>query len=246
MILGQHFLIDHSVVDTIVSHAELGPQDWVLEIGPGEGILTRELAARAGLVYAVEIDPDLAANLCSLAANVQVIHADALTVPLPEYNKIVSNLPYSISSKITYRLLARPFDLAVLMFQKEFALRLRAQTGSKNYGRLGMVAGFFSHIEILENVSRKAFRPVPEVDSMIVRLRPRKERPQVDPRAFMRMADMLFRNRRKKVKKGLAAYGIDKMTISELDRTLINMRPEELTPDQVAGLLMAAEASKRD
>jgi len=62
----------------------------------------------------------------------------------------------------------------------------------------------------------------------------------------MRMADMLFRNRRKKVKKGLAAYGIDKMTISELDRTLINMRPEELTPDQVAGLLMAAEASKRD
>lgn len=115
---GPAFLIDHSVVDTIVSHAELGPQDWVLEIGPGEGILTRELAARAGLVYAVEIDPDLAANLCSLAANVQVIHADALTVPLPEYNKIVSNLPYSISSKITYRLLARPFDLAVLMFQR--------------------------------------------------------------------------------------------------------------------------------
>ncbi len=244
MRLGQHFLIDRSIVDTIVSHAELGPEDWVLEIGPGEGILTRELAAHAGRVYAVEIDPDLAAILCNMAANVQVIHADALTVPLPQYNKIVSNLPYNISSKITYRLLARPFDLAVLMFQKEFALRLKAQPASKNYGRLGMVAGFFCHIEILESVSRKAFRPVPDVDSAIVRLRPRTERPQVEPKAFMRMADMLFRNRRKKVKKGLAAYGVDKMTISELDQTLINMRPEELTPDQVAGLIMAIDEKR--
>ena len=93
MRLGQHFLIDRSIVDSIVSHADLGPEDWVLEIGPGEGILTRELAARAGRVYAVEIDPDLAASLCNMAPNVMVIHADALTVRLPQYNKIVSNLP---------------------------------------------------------------------------------------------------------------------------------------------------------
>ncbi|HQE72048.1 MAG TPA: 16S rRNA (adenine(1518)-N(6)/adenine(1519)-N(6))-dimethyltransferase RsmA, partial [Methanothrix soehngenii] len=197
MRLGQHFLIDRSIVDSIVSHADLGLEDWVLEIGPGEGILTRELAARAGRVYAVEIDPDLAASLCNTAPNVMVIHADALTVRLPQYNKIVSNLPYNISSKITYRLLSRSFDLAVLMFQKEFAQRLKAEPASKIYGRLGMVAGFFSHIEILQNVSRKAFRPVPDVDSAIVRLRPRTERPQVDPRAFMRLADILFRNRRK-------------------------------------------------
>lgn len=131
MRLGQHFLIDRSIVDSIVSHADLGLEDWVLEIGPGEGILTRELAARAGRVYAVEIDPDLAASLCNTAPNVMVIHADALTVRLPQYNKIVSNLPYNISSKITYRLLSRPFDLAVLMFQKEFAQRLKAKPASK-------------------------------------------------------------------------------------------------------------------
>lgn len=245
MRLGQHFLIDRSIVDIIVSHAQIGPDDWVLEIGPGEGILTRELAAHAGKVYAVEIDPDLAANLCDLPHNVQVINADALTVRLPEYNKIVSNLPYNISSKITYRLLTRPFDLAVLMFQKEFASRLNAKPASKNYGRLGMIAGFFCQIEILESISRKSFRPIPEVDSVIVRLRPRLPRPEVDPRSFMRLADMLFRNRRKKVKKGLAAYGTDKMTISELDPSLINMRPEELTPDQVAGLLIAMEKGKQ-
>ena len=92
-----------------------------------------------------------------------MINADALTVKLPDYNKIVSNLPYQISSKITYRLLSRPFELAVIMFQKEFALRMTARPGSKDYGRLAMVVGFFCQIEILESVPRKAFRPVPEV-----------------------------------------------------------------------------------
>lgn len=241
MRLGQHFLVDRSIVDAIIDHAELTADDWVLEIGPGEGILTGELAARAGRVYAIEVDPDLAAGLCDLAGNVYVINADALTVQLPEYNKIVSNLPYQISSKITYRLLTRPFDLAVLMFQKEFAERLMARPGSERYGRLAMVAGFFCRIELLESVSKKAFRPIPEVDSAIVRLRPREERPDVDPLTYMKLVDMLFKNRRKKVKKGLAAFGVDRSVQAELDGSLLNLRPEELTPDQVAGLLMAIE-----
>ena len=176
MKLGQHFLLDRSVIERIVSFAGIKSDDRVLEIGPGTGILTEALAARAGIVYAVEVDPDLAGALCGRAPNVQVINADALKVELPDYNKIVSNLPYQISSKITYRLLSRPFELAVLMFQKEFALRMMARPGSKEYGRLGMVAGFFCQIEILESVPRTAFRPVPEVESSIVRLRPRTQR----------------------------------------------------------------------
>lgn len=236
MRLGQHFLNDRSVIERIVSFAEIKREDRVLEIGPGTGILTKALAARAGSVYAVEVDPDLAAQLLGCAPNVQVINADALTVILPDYNKIVSNLPYQISSKISYRLLSRPFELAILMFQKEFAERMMALPGSKDYGRLAMIAGFFCQIEILEGVPRTAFRPVPEVDSLIVRLRPRADRPEVDPGVFMRLVDTLFRNRRKKVKKGLAAFGVGREIMAELDASLLDKRPEDLAPDEVAGI----------
>jgi len=236
MRLGQHFLTDRSVIERIVSFAEIKREDRVLEIGPGTGILTKALAARAGSVYAVEVDPDLAAQLLGCAPNVLVINADALTVILPDYNKIVSNLPYQISSKISYRLLPRPFDLAILMFQKEFAERMMALPGSKDYGRLAMIAGFFCQIDILEGVPRTVFRPVPEVDSLIVRLRPRAERPEVDPGVFMRLVETLFRNRRKKVKKGLAAFGVGREIMEGLDASLQDKRPEDLAPDEVAGI----------
>ena len=172
MKLGQHFLMDRGAISRIASYAELeaGGQcagDWT-----GTGNLTEALASRAGHVYAVEIDPDLAALLSGRFSNVQVIKGDALKVELPDYNKIVSNLPYQISSRITYRLLSRPFETAVLMYQWEFARRLAAAVGSKEYGRLAMVVGFFCRIEILEKVSKMAFRPVPQVDSAIVRLCP--------------------------------------------------------------------------
>ena len=101
-----------------------------------------------------------------------------------------------------------------------------------------MVAGFFCQIEVLESVPRTAFRPVPEVDSVIVRLRPR-ERQEVDTAVFMRLVETLFRNRRKKVKKGLAAFGVSRETLAELDASLLDRRPEELTPDEVAGIARA-------
>ena len=94
MKLGQHFLMDRGATMRIASYADLGPEDNVLEIGPGTGNLTEALASRAGHVYAVEIDPDLAAQLSGRFSNVQVIKGDALKVELPHYNKIVSNLPY--------------------------------------------------------------------------------------------------------------------------------------------------------
>jgi 16S rRNA (adenine1518-N6/adenine1519-N6)-dimethyltransferase len=239
MKLGQHFLIDCDATMRIASYADLKPEDRVLEIGPGTGNLTEALASRAGAVYAVEIDPDLAARLSGRFSNVQVINGDALKVELPHYNKIVSNLPYQISSKITYRLLSRPFDTAVLMYQWEFARRLTARAGSEEYGRLAMTVGFFCRIEIMEKVSKMAFRPVPQVDSAVVRLLPRSDRPKVDPADFMRLAEGLFNNRRKKVKKGLAAMGAGRRAIAELDGSLLERRPEELTPDEAATLVGA-------
>ncbi len=239
MKLGQHFLMDRAAISRIANYADLGRQDNVLEIGPGSGNLTEALSSRAGHVFAVEIDPDLAAQLSGRFSNVQVIMGDALKVQLPHYNKIVSNLPYQISSKITYRLLSQPFETAVLMYQWEFAQRMAASAGSEEYGRLAMVAGFFCQIEILEKVSKMAFRPVPQVDSAVVRLQPRSDRPLVDGAEFMRLAEGLFNNRRKKVKKGLAALGAGRQAIAKLDAALLERRPEDLTPDEAASLVGA-------
>ncbi len=239
MKLGQHFLMDGDAAIRIASYAELKPEDSVLEIGPGPGNLTQELASRSGHVYAVEIDPDLAARLSGRFSNVKVITGDALKVELPIYNKIVSNLPYQISSKITYRLLSRPFETAVLMYQWEFAQRMTATAGSEEYGRLAMTVGFFCRIEIMEKVSKMAFRPVPQVDSAVVRLLPRSDRPEADGAEFMRLVEGLFNNRRKKVKKGLAAMRAGPRALAELDRALLERRPEELTPDEAASLVGA-------
>jgi len=238
---GQHFLIDRSVTERIALYGDLSSQDRVLEIGPGTGNLTGVLAPRVARVYAVEVDPALAESLRGRFSNVVVINADALTVELPDYNKIVSNLPYQISSKITYRLLSRPFEIAVLMFQREFALRMTASVGSERYGRLAMIVGFLCHAEILETVPKSAFRPVPAVNSAVVRLRPRMDRPEVDALKFMRLVEGLFRLRRKKVKKGLAALGINQESLAELDLDsgLLEKRPEELMPDEAAVLARA-------
>jgi len=236
---GQHFLVDRSALERIAQYAELCKEDRVLEIGAGTGNLTEVLAERSLCVYAVEIDPHLAMGLQGMFQNVRVIKGDALEIELPDYNKIVSNLPYQISSKITYRLLSRPFELAVLMFQQEFAKRLVATVGSREYGRLAMVAGFFCEAKILEILPRSAFRPVPEVNSAIVRLLPRSVRPDVKPEVFLKLAEGLFRQRRKKVKKALAALGVSKEKLAEIDAKLLDKRPEELTPDQAAELAIA-------
>lgn len=231
---GQHFLADKAIAERIAQYAELKKEDRVLEIGPGTGNLTVVLSGRAERVFAVEVDPRLAANLRGRFSNVQVIEGDALQVELPDGNKIVSNLPYQISSKITYRLLSRPFDLAVLMFQREFAERMIAPAGSEEYGRLGMSVGYLCDAKVLEIVPRSAFRPMPEVESAIVRLHRRQV--ELDPKAFMRFAEGLFKNRRKKVKKSLAAMGCSQETLAGLNPLLLEKRPEELTPAEAAGL----------
>jgi len=245
---GQHFLMDRGIIERIVSYAELSIDDRVLEIGPGTGNLTDALAARAGTVFAIEVDPGLAAGLQKHyesqrlqrsrdgSQNVVVLSGDALKVELPSYNKIVSNLPYQISSKITYRLLSRPFDMAVLMYQKEFARRMTAIPGQKEYGRMGMVVGYLCQAEILEIVSRSAFKPMPEVESAIVRLMPREH--LVDARRFIKFADALFNSRRKKLKNALASMGFSRDSLAMVDEALLDKRPEELSPQEAASLLL--------
>jgi 16S rRNA (adenine1518-N6/adenine1519-N6)-dimethyltransferase len=234
--IGQNFLVDRDVLSRIADYAELNPTDRILEIGAGTGNLTEVLSRRAGRVYAVEVDSGLAAGLRGRFANVEVISGDALKVELPDYNKVVSNLPYQISSKITYRLLSKPFGLAVLMYQREFAKRLIALPGTAEYGRLSMVAGHYARVEILESVSRTAFRPNPQVGSAIVRLRPRQDRLDVNHENFMRLATGLFSHRRKKLGPALNAMGISREAFAELDRSILDRRAEEIEPEMAAWL----------
>ncbi|VVB63907.1 putative ribosomal RNA small subunit methyltransferase A [uncultured archaeon] len=237
--IGQNFLVDRDVLLRIADYAELNPVDNVLEIGAGTGNLTEVLSRRAGRVYAVEVDSGLTAGLKGRFANVKnvkVIDGDALKVELPDYSKIVSNLPYQISSKITYRLLSKPFDLAVLMYQKEFAKRLIAAPGTTAYGRLSMVVGHYARAEILEYVSRTAFRPNPRVGSAIVRLRPRSDSLGVNHESFMRLATGLFSHRRKKLGPALEAMGVCREAFAELDRSILDHRAEEIDPEMAAWL----------
>ena len=233
---GQNFLVDRDVLWRIADYAELNPDDCVLEIGAGTGNLTEVLSHRAGKVYAVEVDSALAAGLKGRFANVVVIEGNALKVELPDYNKVVSNLPYQISSKITYRLLSKPFDLAILMYQSEFAKRLISVPGTEGYGRLSMVTGHYARAEILESVSRTAFRPNPQVGSAIVRLRPRPDRLDVNHEAFMRLATGLFSHRRKKLGPALEAMGVSREAFAELDESILDHRAEEIDSEMAAWL----------
>jgi 16S rRNA (adenine1518-N6/adenine1519-N6)-dimethyltransferase len=242
---GQHFLVDASVISRMADYADLRYSDSVLEVGPGTGNLTRILAERAKSVYAVEVDPALAEDLRGRYSNVEVIRGDALKVELPSCNKIVSNLPYQISSQITYRFLKRPFDLAVLMYQREFAQRMLALPGEEMYGRLGMAVGCLCRAEILERIPRTAWRPVPQVDSGLVRLRPMEV--DVDAGRFLGFVEGLFRERRKKTRNALASMGFSLEAMQPLDAEMLERRPEELSPEEAAHILLTLDpGSKRE
>ena len=233
---GQNFLVDKGVLQRMADYAELGPDDHVLEIGPGTGNLTEVLSQRAGRVYAIEVDRDLAARLEGRLEKVKIISGDALKVELPDCNKVVSNLPYQISSKITYRLLHKSFHLAVLMYQKEFVRRMTAAVGAKDYGRLSVVIGHYARAEILEYVPRMAFRPSPPVGSAIVRLRPRQDKPDVDHDSFMYLAAGLFSHRRKLLRSALLAMGVPGDSLICLDDSMLKRRVEGLLPDEIANM----------
>ncbi len=179
--MGQHFLIDARVAARQVAHAQIRRSDVVLEIGPGLGVLTRLLAERAKRVVAIEADRRFAEYLHRRFAeylrrtlpDIEVVSGDALKVDWPPFDVMASNLPYQISSPLTFRLLDHAFDRAILMYQWEFARRMRAKPGTADYSRLSVGVYRRATCEILERVPRNAFHPQPKVDSAIVSLVPR-------------------------------------------------------------------------
>ena len=208
--LGQHFTVNSDMLQRLVSHASITKDDIVLEVGAGLGFLTQLLSSKCKKVISVEVDPKivriLRKQLHSLQ-NVDLIEGDILTVSLPPFNKVVSAPPYSISSPLLFRLLERKFDWAVLILQKEFAERLAASVGNKDYGRLTVTIYYRADVELLDYVPRTMFYPPPDVDSMMVRLKPRGSPFQVDDEdTFFELVRTLFTQRNRKVRNGLISF----------------------------------------
>lgn len=254
--LGQNFLTDANVLRRIVAAVEIGPDDAVLEVGPGRGALTALMAEVARRVVAVEIDRQLVPLLRTvflLRPNVEIVEADILTADLEALLeergggkwKVAANLPYNISSQVLFRFLdyRALFSLLVLMFQKEVGDRLLARPGTKEYGILSVFCALHYDISRVVTVRPGAFHPVPKVDSVVLRFIPLAE-PRVDvgdEPFFRRVVKAAFSQRRKTLWNCLRSAGLagsDEMLLGALQRCGIdgNRRGETLSLEEFAAL----------
>ena len=234
--LGQNYLIDKNKRNQIIGFGDVDKNDVVLEIGTGIGTLTIELAKKAKKVIAIEQDE----NICNILTerlkdekidNVELINDDALKVDFPKFNKIISNLPYQISSPITFKFLEYDFDLAILMYQKEFADRMNGEVGSKNYSRLSAMLYFKCNVETLTNVSAESFIPKPKIDSTVVKLTPKENRISDDDfKIYSNFTKALFQHRNKKIKNAL----IDsRHIINNIDKKILKKRLNAIEDDEL-------------
>jgi 16S rRNA (adenine1518-N6/adenine1519-N6)-dimethyltransferase len=206
---GQHFLVDRNIVDVIGRLAELGPEDVVLEIGPGQGVLTRYLAERVGRVHAIEIDRALEPGLSELPANVDLVFGDALQVELPQdATKLVANLPYNVATPLVVESLdgLPNVGLWCVMVQREVAERFFADPGTKDYGAVSVLVQLTAERTGFHSVSRTVFRPQPNVDSALVAFR-RTELPANYGR-LKEVVTAAFAHRRKTLPNSLALVGL--------------------------------------
>lgn len=216
---GQNFLIDQRVLDKIIAAADIGPDDCVLEIGPGIGTLTRCLAEAAGQVIAVEIDKNLIPILSDVLSeynNITVINEDILKVDIQalvdEKNggkpiKVVANLPYYITTPIIMGLFESnvPIDNITVMVQKEVADRMQVGPGTKDYGALSLAVQYYAEPYIVANVPQNCFIPRPNVGSAVIRLTRHKEKPVTvkNEQHMFRLVRAAFNQRRKTLQNAL-------------------------------------------
>ena len=234
--LGQNYLIDKNKRDQIINFGNVTKEDVVLEIGTGIGTLTIELAKKAKKVIAIEQDE----KICKILAkrlkdekidNVKLINDDALKVEFPKFNKIISNLPYQISSPITFKFLNYDFDLAILMYQKEFASRMNGKVATKNYSRLSAMLYFKCNVEKLTEVSNESFIPKPQIDSTVVKLTPKENTISEDDfKVYSKFTKALFQHRNKKIRNAL----IDsRHIISGIDKKVLKRRLNEIDDERI-------------
>jgi 16S rRNA (adenine1518-N6/adenine1519-N6)-dimethyltransferase len=241
--LGQNFLVDRNILDVIERLAELDPNDVVLEIGGGPGILSERLAERVRHVHVVEIDRTLEPRLRDVLVshgNVSVHIADALALELvgldPKPGKVVANLPYGIAATFILRTVDElpTVQSWVVMVQREVGERLAAHPGERAYGAPSVLAQLACDVRVLRPVSRTVFRPVPNVDSVLVGLW--RRRPPPDP-AVRELVHDAFAHRRKALAGSLALRGRGALRERVRDALVelghpADERAERLSPDE--------------
>ncbi|WP_314730208.1 16S rRNA (adenine(1518)-N(6)/adenine(1519)-N(6))-dimethyltransferase RsmA [Peptostreptococcus stomatis] len=221
--LGQNFLIDDNIVDKIVAGAGIGPGDKIIEVGPGIGTLTREMASRAEALMAVEIDKNLIPILADTLGdydNVKIVNEDIIKADirgLIDENlsggpvKLVANLPYYITTPIIMRFLEENINVTdiVVMVQKEVAERMNAQPGGKDFGALSVAVQYYCDTEIVVKVPRHLFVPQPNVDSIVIALRIRPERKYKvdDEDLYFKVVKAAFGQRRKTLLNSISSMG---------------------------------------
>ena len=233
--LGQNFLTDKNIIDRIVESAGIGPEDLVIEIGPGIGVITREAAEHAKKVIAVEIDSNLIPILNETLGdcdNVEIVNRDILKTDVNELIrncgenisgvKLIGNLPYYITTPIIMKLLEDGVnaDSITIMMQKEVADRIKAVPGTKAYGALSVAVQYYCTVEAVVNVPKDVFVPQPKVDSTVLRLSIRKEKPVelADRDVFFRCVKAGFGQRRKTLHNSL--MGVENITKEEVNQAL--------------------------
>ena len=220
--LGQNFLTDKNIIDKIIEATEITEEDLVIEIGPGIGVLTAEAAQQAKKVVAVEIDKNLIPILRETLGgfdNVEIIHQDVLKTDLNQiiedagcrHARIIGNLPYYITTPIIMSLLENHVkaDSITIMMQKEVAERIKSQPGTKAYGALSAAVQYYCTVDSVAVVPKEVFVPVPKVDSAVLRLNIRKEKPVklTDEDMFFRCIKAGFGQRRKTLSNSLMGIG---------------------------------------
>ncbi|MEA4826753.1 MAG: 16S rRNA (adenine(1518)-N(6)/adenine(1519)-N(6))-dimethyltransferase RsmA [Clostridium sp.] len=237
--LGQNFLIDDTVLEDIVEGAEVSKDDFIIEIGPGVGTLTRELLKKSKKVCSIELDSDLIPILeeeLKEFDNFQLIHKDALKINFDEIIgeeksvKVVANLPYYVTTPIIARLLKGnyKFHSLTIMIQKEVAERIDAEPGGKDYGSLSVLVQYYCDTKIIRKVSPKSFIPQPKVDSIVIRL-DRLSKPRVDIKdeeLFFKVARQSFNMRRKTLRNAVKSLGIIDSDKIEEAFQLANIDPQ--------------------
>lgn len=257
--LGQNFLTDPSVPAAMVEGSGIGPEDLVLEIGPGIGVLTAAAAEAAGRVVAIEVDQRLEPILAETLAgygNVEIVWADVLKTDLaaliqqkradlPPGGKVhvLGNLPYYITTPILMKLLQEHLPAAsiAVMMQREVADRMEAAPGSRTYGAISVAVQYYCQVSRLVNVPRAAFLPSPKVDSAVLLLTPREERAAAvtDERRFFDVVRAGFGQRRKTISNALRGAG-------GLDRELVQavLAGAEIEPSRRAETLSIGDFAR--
>lgn len=222
---GQNFLKDKRIIDSIIYKADVDKDTLVIEVGPGAGALTVPLALKAGRVISFEIDESLKDILSSKLSeynNVEVIYGDFLKSDVNSVLKkydfskkiMVSNLPYYITTPIIMKFIDDNIDVSklVIMVQKEVALRFSASVNSREYNSLTVFLNYYYDIKKLVNVPRTVFVPVPNVDSVVIELKKKENKPYVkNEEVFFKLVRDSFKFKRKTLKNNLRDYDLDKI-----------------------------------